>query len=125
DDAVAQSIPVRMVARAGKKERVLAEAQTNEFGDFAIQIPPCDLDPKATIWVQVENELGEKLVAQPVDLPSPTVGATFIPLRLAARPATTDVTTEATKAPETAPAPKEPRKTGRAPRGGSKETPDQ
>ncbi len=82
DGAQARGVPVQLMAIAGKAEKKIGEARTNQFGDFSINVPLSELDPKETWKVVVQDEVGGTLASQAVAVDTSKGASAFVPLVL-------------------------------------------
>ncbi len=82
DGALAQGINVQLVSTTGKTHKKIAEVRTNEFGDFSLNLALCDVNPKASLSLVIQDEQGELLASQPVKIDPSRTGASFVPLTL-------------------------------------------
>ena len=86
DGARAQGVTVRLASTINKVTKKIGEARTNQFGDFALNIPLCELTVPADAtpdWqLVVEDAAGQTLASQEVSF-DPAAGLVpFVPLTL-------------------------------------------
>ncbi len=82
DGRHAQNVVVRLIAMSDKTETVVREVKTNRTGDFSIQIPRCEINPKATWKLVVRDDLGATLASEPVAVGGTKGFVPFVPLTL-------------------------------------------